>query len=92
MPDERHDVAAGRQRDQPLAEPHEQIIDLVGLGLRLGLGDPAEREGALLPLVSKKIAVAAVPLLERCHVACLSGNATPMRRGGSYQILTNGHW
>ena len=90
MPDERHDVAAGRQREQPLREPHEQVIDLIGLGLGLGLGDAANGENPLLPLVLEEDAVAAVPVLKGCHVACLSVNATPMPRGGSYQVLTNG--
>ena len=88
MADERHDVGAGRQHEQPLRESHEQIINLVGLGPGLGLGDAADREGPLLPLVIEEDAVTAVPVLEGCHVACLSGNATPMPRGESYQVLT----
>ncbi|MGO9109747.1 MAG: hypothetical protein ACLP9L_10975 [Thermoguttaceae bacterium] len=86
MLDERHDVAAGRQRNQPLRESHEHIINLIGLGLRLGLGDAADGENPLFPLVLEEDSVAAVPVLERCHVARLSANATPMRRGKSYQF------
>jgi hypothetical protein len=70
--EERHNVCAGGQRDQPLREPHEQIIDLVGLGL----GDAANRESPLLPLVLEEDPVAAVMILEGCYGACLSGNAT----------------
>jgi hypothetical protein len=38
--------------------------------------DAADREHPLLPLVLEEDAAAAVPVLEGCHLACLSGNAT----------------
>src|SRR5438270_7597775 len=69
MPEERDDVDAGRHLDEPLLEPHEQVVDLRRLRHRLRLGDPAERERPLPSPVVENDAIAAVPLLERGHAA-----------------------
>ena len=42
--DELDDVNAGRQFDQPLLEPHQQVFDLRCLGSGLLLGDLANGE------------------------------------------------
>ena len=68
VPHEVDDVHAGRQGNQALPEPHQELIDLGGLGLRLRLGNPSDGEDGLLPLVSEEDSVTAVPLLD-CHVA-----------------------
>ena len=48
--DERDDVDAGRELDEPLLEPHEEVIDVRRLGVGLGLRDGAEGEVPLLAL------------------------------------------
>ena len=73
----------------PCDEPHEQVVDLVGLGLRLGLGDAAEGEDALLAAGRRRRSrVAAVPFLMRGHVARLSRQCHPNATGRPYQFLT----
>ena len=43
------DADPGRQFDQPLLEPKQQIVDLGGFGFGLRLGDRPEREKCCLP-------------------------------------------
>jgi hypothetical protein len=45
VPDKLDDVGTRWQGDQSLIEPHVQLLDLVGLGFGIGLGNAAQREG-----------------------------------------------
>lgn len=52
------------QYDQPLLQPHEQIIDLPGFVLGFVLFDFTKGKGVQLPVVAEHNSVAAVPLLQ----------------------------
>jgi hypothetical protein len=65
--EELHDPAAGRQFDQPLLEPHQQVFNLGGLGVGLLMRDLAHRDEVLLAVVAEDGSEASVPLLERGH-------------------------
>jgi hypothetical protein len=82
-------VAGGREIS-PLPQPHQQVIDLGGLGLGLDPSDLTESECTLLPLVVEYDAITAVSLLKRGHVPPQLGDASPMRLEYSYQALTKG--
>ena len=75
------DTDAGRQLDQALLEPQEQVFDLGGLGLGLGLADLTDGEGVPLTSIAE-LAVPAVALaLNGSHGGCPPGqrhrDATP---------------
>jgi hypothetical protein len=57
------DLDAGRQLDQPLLEPQQQVIDLGGFRLGLLPGDFPQRKCFLLAAKSEENAVTAAPFL-----------------------------
>ena len=69
--DEGHDVGAIGQHDQPLLQPHEQVIDLPGLVLGFVLLDFANGKGVQLAVVAEENPVASVSLLQRRHDSAL---------------------
>src|SRR5579875_1467764 len=54
MLDEGHDVGTFRQHDQPLLQPHEQVIDLPSLVFGLVLLDLTNGKGVQLAVVAEK--------------------------------------
>ena len=69
--DEGHDVGAFGQHQQPLLQPHEQVIDLPGLVLGFVLLDFANGKGVQLAVVAEENSVASVSLLQRRHDSAL---------------------
>ncbi len=67
MPEEFDDLDADRHFDLPLREPHQQVFDLGGLGLRRLGGDAAQGDEVLLATVAENETLAAVSLLEAGH-------------------------
>jgi hypothetical protein len=65
--DEVLDLDAGRDADELLLDPQEEVIDLRGLGLGLLIGDLAEGQVVPLAEVAEGELVAAVPVLKRRH-------------------------
>ena len=80
-PDEFGDVDAGRQLDQPLLEPQEQVLDLGGLRPGLLGGDLADGDEVLLAAVPENHPVGAVTFLETGH------GSTPMPPQRCCQIV-----
>ena len=83
VPDERHDVGAGRKGSAP-GHSHEEVIHLVGLGLCFGLSNPSKSESTTFAVVKELALPTPVPLLQRCHVSplpaqlCSDIAATPL--------------
>ena len=65
--DEGHDVGAFGQHQQPLLQPHEQVIDLPGFVLGFVLLDFANGKGVQFAVVAEQNSVAAVSFLQRRH-------------------------
>jgi hypothetical protein len=61
--EEGHDVDALGQHEEPLLEPHEEVLDLAGLGLGLVGLDLPDGEGELFASEAEKNSVTAVPFL-----------------------------
>jgi len=75
---ELNDVNTSGYFGQPLLEAHEQVTDLVTLGVSLGFGDAADRERVAFT-VMEKLAVPAVPLLLNYgHEVAAPGNVKPI--------------
>jgi hypothetical protein len=77
------DVHAGRQLDQPLPEPQQEVIDLGGFRLGLLPGDFPQREGLLLAPEPEENAITAATFLKFGH--CCGSNATAMLLPICYQ-------
>ncbi len=89
MLDEGHDVRAFRQHQQPLLQPHEQVVGLPGLVLGLVLRDFANGKAVQLAAVAEENPVAAVPFLQRRHDSALR-SITPMSGQSLYHNFTRG--
>ncbi len=85
--DEGDDVGAIGQHDQPLLQPHEQVIDLPGFVLGFVLLDFTNGKGVQLAVVAEQNSVTAVSLLQRRHDAVLR-SITPMSGQPLYQNFT----
>jgi hypothetical protein len=84
--DEGDNIDAGRDGEESLLDPHQQVIDLRGGRFRLVPSDPADGEGLTLAVVAEVNAEAAIALLQGGR-ECPSGkgNATPMSGSPLYQ-------
>jgi hypothetical protein len=79
-------IAPG-QHQQPLLQPHEQVIDLPGFGLGFVLPDFTNGKAVQFAVVAEQNSVAAVSLLQRCHDAALR-SITPTSGKPLYQNFT----
>ena len=96
--DEGHDVGAVRQHQQPLLQPHEQIIDLPGLVLGFGLFDRADGEG-VPPAVVHELAVVRIAfflegshwrLLTQCQCNAILTGAEELQKSSFLHIRARG--